>query len=511
MSSVLRSLMVKVGADLTDFDKSLKTMSKNLKNTGKEISNTGAALTKGLTLPILGATVGLGALAIKAGQGADELITMSNKTGIATQTLQELQYAARFVDVEVETMTGSMFKMTQRMADARDGSKAQAEAFKALGIEITNQDGTLRNAKTVWYEAIDALGKVANEADRDALAYELFGRSAQELNPLIKAGSDELSRLGMEAHTVGAVMTDENVTALGKFDDQMQKFQAVLKNAGAELGAKMLPLLEKIMPIVEGSIIPAISRFIDFIGGIIDKFLALDPKMQNFILILGLTVVAIGPVMSIVGNLTTTFGGVIGSIGKAVKVLQGGGGFMSALSALLGPAGLALLAIAAIAAIAFVVIKNWEPISEFFRVLWDKVSGWFVTAKDNIINTMRSAWEAVTGFVGRIIDGVNNAIGAVKNFLGIKAQAESTSFKAPTMPNIPQYAIGTSYVPNDGLAYLHEGEAVIPADKNTVSGQTLQVVFNAPIYGQLDFEQKIKSIVKDAARGGAFRGVFANG
>lgn len=32
---------------------------------------------------------------------------------------------------------------------------------------------------------------------------------------------------------------------------------------------------------------------------------------------------------------------------------------------------------------------------------------------------------------------------------------------------IPKYALGTNYVPNDGLAYLHQGEAVIPKKYNT--------------------------------------------
>ena len=32
---------------------------------------------------------------------------------------------------------------------------------------------------------------------------------------------------------------------------------------------------------------------------------------------------------------------------------------------------------------------------------------------------------------------------------------------------VPKYEQGTNYVPNDGLAYLHQGEAVVPKKYNT--------------------------------------------
>jgi phage-related minor tail protein len=244
-------------------------------------------------------------MAVSAGKTADGLITLSNKTGITTQALQEMSYAARFIDVDVETMTGSMQKLTKNMDMARRGSKEQEEAFKSLEIEFKNQDGSLRNAKDVWAEAIEALGSVSSEADRDALAMNLFGKSAAELNPLIKAGSAELKRLGQEAHNTGAVLSDETVTSLGKFDDMRERCSAGLATAAAQIGAAFLPVLEKLAPLVEEKIVPAIQSFAGYITGLIDKFNNLSPGMQKFVLAAAGIAIAVGPVFSAVGKVTS--------------------------------------------------------------------------------------------------------------------------------------------------------------------------------------------------------------
>ena len=417
MSNVLRSLIVRVGADLGEFQKSMKYLSKDLKKTGKELSAAGKTLTTGLTMPIIGAAGALTGMAIKAGQGADELITLSNKTGIATQALQEMEYAARFIDVEVETMTGSMQKLTKNMDMARKGSKDQEEAFARLGVEFKNQDGSLRNAKTVWAETIDALGGVASEADRDALAMNLFGKSAAELNPLIKAGSDELNRLSKEAHDVGAVMSDENVTALGKFDDTMQKLQAVVKNAGAEIGAAFIPVLEKIMPIIQDKVVPAIQSIAGFISDLVDKFNNASPQMQGFIAALLGIAVAIGPIISVIGSIVTVVSGVVAGFGAASAVIAGGGGIIAALGALLGPVGIVLVVIAALAAAAYLIIKNWEPIKKFFVDLWNNVSQGFVTFLNTVGRIMTSIKTGIDTTVGNIKNAIVNGITAAINWI----------------------------------------------------------------------------------------------
>jgi len=226
-----------------------------------------------LTAAATAAAAALGKLMTDSGKFADDLITLSNKTGISVTQLQELEYAARFVDVSVETMTSSMNKLTRTMGMAQQSLQSgklneQAKAYQRLGVEVMNTDGTLRNNKVVFNEVIDALGKMTNETERDALAMQLFGKSATELNPMIKAGSVELNRLAQEAHQVGAIVSEEGVSALGAFDDHMQTLNASTQGLMREALAQLAPLindmiigLKEMMP----QIIESIQNFITFV------------------------------------------------------------------------------------------------------------------------------------------------------------------------------------------------------------------------------------------------------
>lgn len=168
-------------------------------------------------------------LATAAFEAADELMRMNAETGVSVAKLQEMQYVTLALDGSLETLQKAQAKLTRSMDDARRGSDEYASAFSRLKVEYKNADGTLRDANDVMYETFDALGKVGSEADRDAIALRLFGRSAMELNPLIKAGSEELKRLSEEAHTVGAVMSDDVVEALDTAGDRLDMWWMTLK------------------------------------------------------------------------------------------------------------------------------------------------------------------------------------------------------------------------------------------------------------------------------------------
>ena len=179
---------------------------------------------------------------------ADEILTLSSQTHLSTDALQEYKYMASLIDVDLSTVTGAQAKLTKSMAS---GSKA----FKKLGVNVRDEKGNLRSANDVFDDAITALGGVANETERDALAMEIFGKSAQELNPLIDAGGKQLQKYRKEAHDVGYVLKGDTLVAMGEVQngfDRIGLAASSLKNrVGATLGKSVLPYLNGLVSAVQ--------------------------------------------------------------------------------------------------------------------------------------------------------------------------------------------------------------------------------------------------------------------
>lgn len=174
---------------------------------------------------------------------ADDMLTMAQTTGLTTEQLQEFKYMQELVDVPLETMTKSLARNVKTMGDAARGSKTAVDAYGKLGVEFANTDGTLRDANDVYFEALEALGRMSNEAERDAVAMQLFGRSARDLVPMIEAGADELNAMKKEAHDMGYVLEKDTLDAFGAFDDELQRLKVGSEGAKNALGTLLLPTL----------------------------------------------------------------------------------------------------------------------------------------------------------------------------------------------------------------------------------------------------------------------------
>lgn len=177
--------------------------------------------------------------ATKAAHFADDMNTLSIQTGVSTTRLQEFDYMAELIDVDLNTISGAMSKTVKSMSAGKKG-------FDTLGVAVRDANGELRDSEAVFFEAIDALGKIENETERDALAMDLFGKSARELNPLIEAGSAKIKELAQEAHDVGYVLEEDTVQSLVAGQDQLDRFTKSTEAAKNAIGAQLLPSLSSL-------------------------------------------------------------------------------------------------------------------------------------------------------------------------------------------------------------------------------------------------------------------------
>lgn len=264
-------------------EKALRGVGDGSSHMGEKLKAAGSVAAKGLAA-VAAAAAAAGAALVNASKDAaayaDEILTLSTVTGISTDKLQAYSYAAELVDVSVDTLTKSHAKQIKSMKAVQDGTALAVEAYEKLGVTVMNADGSLRDGETVYWEVIDALGQMENETERDALAMQILGKSAQELNPLIEAGSEKMAELTKEAQEVGAVLSEDSLNAMGAFDDSIQRLSGSAGAAKNALGAVLLPELTTMA--TEGSALLAeFTNNLNASGGGLEGFIGTVEMMAG--------------------------------------------------------------------------------------------------------------------------------------------------------------------------------------------------------------------------------------
>jgi len=311
--AVIRSLMVKVGVDLSNFEKGLKQAQKALNKIGKNLQKAGEFMTKNVTAPILATGTALVAMTLTAAKAADDLLDLSIITGISAEKLQEMSIAGGMIGTNLDTMTIAQTRLTRSVYEALNGNKELIKAFQTLGITLYDNNGNLKDANTLFWEALEALGKIEDPVLRDGLAMELMGKSARELNPLIKAGKENFDALTESLRSLGIILSSEDLQTLADLNDKMD----ILKAGAAALASKIaLELEPTITKWVDKAIeqIPKISQKIEELG---DWWNSLNDTQKKAIgTIIGIGVAG-GPVLLALAAVVNAVKSIIGVIGPA--------------------------------------------------------------------------------------------------------------------------------------------------------------------------------------------------
>ena len=316
-------------AELTGLEKKLIDVNNRFKDAGEGISEFGAgteALGNKLapvSAAAAAALTGIVGLSVTAGMAADELNTLAKQTGLSTDTLQRFRYASDLIDVPLETLTGSLTKLTRTMGAAQAGNKQATATFEQLGVAITDETGKLRDNEAVFHDVVAALGGVENETERNIMAMALMGKSAQDLNPLILGGADALKRLGDEAAASGLILSQDTMDGLNEFNDVLDttKTQVAATGAviGAEFGKVLLPIIQDLAKRVQE--LAAWFRGLDEdTAKIIITVLAAVAALAPLLIIIGKVIGAIGAVTTAIGALTTAAALAKVSLGKFIAI-----------------------------------------------------------------------------------------------------------------------------------------------------------------------------------------------
>jgi len=238
----------KVKFELTAVDKTKKAFDKVTKGL-KGVGGVAAGAAKGIAgvgLAATGAAVGLALFTKKSFDYIDTLGKTASRTGIATDTLQAFQLAAIESGTTVEQTQKGLEKFARSIGDAGRGLKTQADIFRDLGVEIKNQDGSLRTYEEILFDVADGLGQLGSEAERATALANLFGRAGIQFSEIFRNGAEGLDDFIDRANRLGIILDRNTIKNVEKFNDTVSVIQLQIKAITNNITAAFVPALQKI-------------------------------------------------------------------------------------------------------------------------------------------------------------------------------------------------------------------------------------------------------------------------
>ena len=346
----------------------------SVKEFGGKITEIGNKM-KPLSAAAAGVVTGMVGLGVNAMTTADDLNTLSKQTGLSVETLQKMEYASDMVDVSVDTISGAVSKLKKNMGSA-------PEDFAKLGVSVTDASGNMRSAEAVFMDTVKALSQIDNEVERDQAAYEIFGKSADELAGIIDDGGAAFSAYGEEAQKLGLILSGDTLKAINESNDAIDKSKAQLKAAGLQLGATIATALA-----------PVIEKLAGLVEKVVQWLQKLSPEQAKTIMIIAAVVAAIAPLLLIVGNLS-----------MAISALA------PVIAFLVSPVGLVIAAIVALVAAGVALYKHWDEIKAWAVEVWGNIKETVTGFCDSVKEKFTETWDSIKNKVHDVWEGIKDIV-----------------------------------------------------------------------------------------------------
>jgi len=206
---------------------------------------------------------------------------LSQKTGIATDKLSELGYAARLNGgVGIETLATAFRNLGKAMASSDEESSKSAEALRQLGVEAKNADGSLRDSSEVFEDIATKFAELPNGAEKSTLAVKLFGQSGADLIPVLNRGAEGIRAMREEAEQFGVIIPPEAAEDANRLGDNVERAKSIFEGLfnllsqaivptfnvlieafidSAKEGGLLRDILNSVTTIFESALVPAVK------------------------------------------------------------------------------------------------------------------------------------------------------------------------------------------------------------------------------------------------------------
>ncbi len=399
MAEEIGGIVVRIGAKIDDFDKKMSQLTKKLntiekrfeglKEAAQKIGEVGSTLTKGLTAPLTALAGAITAAAIKTGYWADRISDLTAITGLSVETIQEWQHVSRVAGVEIEAVTRAIEGLIRRLPSLERGSEISSTQLAKLGL--TFEDLKKMSPDELVNVLITRLAGLEDTLERNAIASALFGRSWENIAPILALGREGIEQARKEAHRLGLVLSSDAIQTAVRFRIEIDKLKGAFDYAFKSVGLAFMPIIESFVNVLIKATQP-LRKFADW-------FKSLPKPVQALAASFGVFVASIGPALLLIKGLT----GAVYGLATAFAVLQ-------------SSMGVVALVISGIAAAITFIITAWDQVKKFFMKVYVFILEKYILPTIELIYNIGRAFSWIPG-VGKGIEALGNKIAEAKDRL----------------------------------------------------------------------------------------------
>lgn len=240
---------LKITANVKSAVSGLKRLSKASKKTNVSMGKIAAGVA-GLGAAFAG--IGIAA-AIKTIKSAgvelailgDRLAKQARMVGVTTEQYQGFEFAAKRSGTSITAVANGLKKLGRVMVDSRNGSRQMKDTFAALGIELMNTDGTLRDVNDVFLDFADRSQKMGASAERTGVTMLLLGRSGTELTNMMSQGAKGITDMKDVLEDLGAIMSEDFLRASEELVDVQADLEHAFRGVKIGVGTELIPALSE--------------------------------------------------------------------------------------------------------------------------------------------------------------------------------------------------------------------------------------------------------------------------